>query len=176
MRLFVALDFEKFKGYFEELQITLSKIIGLKIKMVSSYHLTMKFLGDVEDSKVDEIIKKLKNIEFTEFEVGLNDLGLFPDRKNPRVVWVGVKPEDGVVELQKQISTGLVDFQDDYNFKPHITLGRIKAIEDKKLFLDRLNEIKIDNKTLKINSFCLYKSDLTREGPVYEVIEKFDSS
>ena len=58
-------------------------------------------------------------------------------------------------------------------FLGHITLGRVKFVKDKKQFIEKLKSIKIEEKELKVDSFKLYKSTLTSQGPIYEVIEEY---
>jgi 2'-5' RNA ligase len=55
----------------------------------------------------------------------------------------------------------------------HLTVARVKKINDKKLFLEELKKINISKMNFEVNEFCLTESELTKEGPKYRVIEKF---
>tara|TARA_Y100000310_G_scaffold272068_1_gene286845 strand:+ start:245 stop:775 length:531 start_codon:yes stop_codon:yes gene_type:complete len=171
MRIFVAIDFESIQEYLSEL---IKEIDISGINFVSSYHLTLKFLGDVKFKKIEDIKKKLKEVKFSSFEITLDGWGVFPDEKKPRVVWIGLKEEDKLIELNAKINDKLgSEFLDDYSYKPHLTIGRVKGV-DSKLF-DQINKVKIESKKVKVDSFILYESVL--DNPVvYNVLEKFESN
>ena len=174
MRLFIAIDFNKLKDYFVELQKHLPK--NAKLSLTKSFHITLKFLGEVQPDKVEEIINKLKTIKLESFTVFLDSIGVFPSESYIRVVWVGLKPEDKVLELQKQIDEALSKlFKQEKDFKSHITLARVKYLEDKKQFIEQLKKIKVENKKIEIKDFRLIKSTLTPKGPIYEDLMVFSS-
>ncbi|MBI3026532.1 RNA 2',3'-cyclic phosphodiesterase [Candidatus Woesearchaeota archaeon] len=174
MRLFVAVDFNGLKGYFSELQSYLPQ--NVKLMCTKSFHLTLKFLGEVHPDNVNPIINRLKSIKFQSFTVFLHSIGVFPTENYIRVVWVGLEPEDKVSELQKQIDEALIAmFKKEKGSKAHITLARAKSIEDKKQFLNQLKGIKIENKKAEIKDFRLIKSTLTPQGPAYDDLEIFEA-
>ena len=174
MRLFVAIDFNELKNYFTELQKQLPQ--NAKLSLVKSFHLTLKFLGDVQQNNVDEIVDNLKKIKFQPFGVNLDSIGIFPTENYIRVVWVGLKPEDKVMDLQKQIDESLKKlFKNEKDFKAHITLARVRYPSDKKSFVDGIKKIKVESKEIKIKDFRLVKSTLTPQGPVYEDLKTFGS-
>ena len=121
MRLFIAIDFNELKEYFIGLQRQLPS--SAKISIVKSFHLTLKFLGDVQPNKADEIIDSLKSIKFRPFPVFPDSIGIFPTENYIRVVWVGLKPQVEIIELQKQVDESLIKlFKKEKDFEPHITL------------------------------------------------------
>ena len=137
MRLFIAIDFNELHEYFIELQKLLPK--NAKLSFTKTFHITLKFLGDVQPDKVDNIINSLKNIKFEPFTVFLNSIGIFPTENYIRVVWAGLKPEDNILELQKKVDESLKPlFKKEKDFKTHITLARVKYIEDKKSFVEQI--------------------------------------
>ena len=91
MRLFIAIHFNELKEYFYELQKQLPE--NAKLSLTKSFHMTLKFLGEVQPEKVDEIIGILKTIKFEKFKVFLDSMGIFPTENHIRVVWAGLKPE-----------------------------------------------------------------------------------
>lgn len=174
MRLFIAIDFEELKYYLSEVQEMLRKIRDAEFRYVNSYHLTLKFLGNVAPDKLEKVKNKLRDVRFSEFELSLDNIGSFPNDKSPRVVWINVKPEVHVISLQKDIDEKLKElFEKDSRFKPHITLARVKYIKDNEIKKKFLKEIFFLNKKLKINNFNLYKSTLAGEGVIHEIIEKY---
>ena len=174
MRLFIAIDFSGLKDYFSELQQELPK--NARLSLTRSYHMTLKFLGEVQPDKVETITDILKNVKFEPFSVFLGSIGIFPTENYIRVVWIGINPEEKILELQKQIDESLRPlFKKEKDFKVHITLARVKYPEDKKQFLEELKKIKIESKKIEINDFRLIKSTLTPKGPVYEDLAVFNA-
>ena len=177
MRLFIEIDFNNLQDYFVELQELLPK--NARLSYTKTFHLTLKFLGEVPPDKVEGIIEVLRKIKFQQFTVFLDSICLFPSENYTRVVWVGLKPENKVLELQKSINESLKGlFKKEKDFKAHITLARVKHIDDKKSFIDQLKNIKVENKKVEIKNFKLIKSTLTPKGAIYEdlaVLEGFDN-
>ncbi len=173
MRLFIAIEIpEDIKDYLVQIQNEIGHD-SAKIRIVNKkqMHLTLKFLGEVQPDKVISIKEGLKEISFEPFAFHLDSIGLFPNENYIRIVWVGIKPEDKVLELQKTIDEKLSKlFKKEKDFKPHLTLGRVKYVEDKIKFAQNLRKIKIESKKIDVNDFKLIKSTLTPEGPVYEPI------
>ena len=95
MRLFIAVDFNDLGDYFAKLQKLLPK--NAKLSLTKTFHVTLKFLGEVQPDKAEEVIDKLKNIKFEGFSVFLDNIGIFPTENYIRVVWVGIKPEEKIL-------------------------------------------------------------------------------
>ena len=173
MRLFVAIDFEELSGYFRQLQ---EQIPEVKVTKPKKFHLTLKFLGEVSDDKVDDAREKLKSVKFSPFKLKLGGTGVFPNEKFIKVLWVGMEDGEKVNALQRDIEAALEGmFEKDSKFHPHVTLARIKFIEsDKKEdFVKAVKAIKIEPKEVEVKNFKLVKSTLTKQGPEYEDLEVF---
>jgi len=173
MRLFIAIDLpEQIKTYLKQLQ---QQLPDAKLSRAKGFHLTLKFLGDVPENKAKSIKEQLNIINFEKFSLTLTDIGCFPNEKSPRVVWVGIKEDETLTKLQNDVDNVLnkLNFKKDSRFHPHFTLARIKFIKDKKEFTNNLKQIKTDEKTFDVKHFCLFKSTLTSEGAMYEILEKY---
>jgi len=169
MRLFVAITVpDKVKEHFLFLQKKIDS--DSKINFVKDFHLTLKFLGEVADERVDDIKKQLESVEFDRFTAELAGTGVFPTEEMIRVLWVGVEPADKIIELQKKVDNAIKDFEKDVRFQPHITLGRVKFLKDKKVFLEKFNALHVDPIEFPVQSIQLIKSTLTKQGPVYEAL------
>ena len=167
MRLFIAIDLpEDIKVELRNLQ---KEFKGQgKFYFVKDFHLTLKFLGEVEENKVEEIKDRLKDIKVGKFDLMLQDLGSFPNEDYVKVLWVGC-PNKEIIELHEKIDECLKGlFKKEYRFSGHITLARVKFVKDKEGFVKCLKEIKVEEKTIEVKDFRLVKSTLTSEGPVYE--------
>jgi 2'-5' RNA ligase len=174
MRLFIAIDVPKeIKKKIEKISeefIDLGKINFVKLE---NQHLTLKFLGGVDESKVEFIKQRLGQIKFKKFNAKIDGLGVFPNENFIRVLWVGIKAGE-IYELQQKIDAYLKEmFTKDDRFHAHLTIGRVKFIEDKDKFRGKLKlEIKDE---FYVENFKLIKSVLTPDGPVYEVLGEFHS-
>lgn len=141
---------------------------------VSGIHITLKFLGDIEEEYIDKIAAVIEEASKGQspFEIVIKGSGAFPDFKNPRVIWIGVEDETkGLMHLQQPLNDGLkaLGFEpDEREFRPHLTLGRVKGPRGK----ERLSAAVSELKEIKAGSFIvdrviLYKSELKPTGAVY---------
>jgi len=176
MRVFIAIDLPKeVKNYLFELQKELSGFGKINWVAKKNLHLTLKFLGDINEEKLGEVKESLKQIKISKFKIFLSDVGVFPKREFIRVVWAGLKPAEVIMELQKKIDELLLDkFSSDQRFQAHLTLGRVKFLKDKKGFLDKIDNINVKKIDFEVDCFKLVKSDLTKDGPKYTILESYD--
>ena len=174
MRLFIALQIPENirKRIHDEAEIL--KKEGLfegKITEEENIHLTLKFLGDVEEDKIEEIKERLREVKFQKLAVMLGSLGVF-DENIVRIIWIKLL---GVDELQKEIDRGLGRlFKEDERFMSHITIARVKSVKEKRGLIDRIKKVRLDNLNFKVGSFELMNSKLGGAGPEYSVIEEFE--
>ncbi len=167
MRLFIAIDVpEIISNYITEVQ---KKLTGAKLTLTKSFHLTLKFLGEVTPAQAEDIKKKLEKIQFKPFTASLDGTGVFPSENMIRVVWIGIEPHDIICELQKQIDEALAPlFKKEKGFQPHITLARVKTVENKKQFTELVKNLKVEPFSFEVKHFKLIESKLQgKEGPLY---------
>jgi len=176
MRCFIAIDLPgEIKDYLFNLQKEFDNNL-IKVKWVAkkNLHLTLKFLGEVDEKTLEEVKRKLKGIKIKKFLLKLEEVGLFPDENYVRVIWIGLKPDENIIKLQKLIDSELLDlFKGEQEFKAHLTLGRAKFVKDKEGFKALFKKIKIKDLEFKVDSFKLMKSTLTKDGPIYDVLELY---
>jgi len=171
MRLFIAIEFDELKHYFQSLQSQITKGIA-KCTFPKSFHLTLKFLGDTSESQLDRICLSLKGIKFRSFSTALTNIGFFPNQNCIKVIWLGFDNDEEIIKLQKGVDNALSQlFKPDNRFHPHITLARVKFIKDMQNFRQSLAKIKTEKQQVRIASFKLIKSTLTPDGPIYETID-----
>lgn len=146
-----------------------------KLSLAKSFHLTLKFLGDVQPDNAEKIINILKDIKFQQFSVFLDSIGVFPSESCIRVIWLGIKPEGNILKLQNIIDDSLKHlFKKERDFKAHVTLARVKNLEDKKSLIEQLKKIQVENVKFEIKDFRLIKSTLTPKSPIYEDLMRFN--
>jgi len=166
------------------------KSLGLHASWVrpGNIHLTLKFLGDIDPNQVPGIRDKITVAlaPLAPIEVSLDRVGVFPDLKRPRVLWVGLKDEKGALEtLHFGIEQALASagFPADLRpFSPHLTLARIKSPKGIKSLrgtkelqneLDALLSEGIAPTPFYAGSIQLYESQLTPKGSIYTVLANF---
>lgn len=184
IRLFIALDLPK------EVKTYLSQIIedmkskGANVKWVKAdnIHLTMKFLGNTEPSKVDSIIESLnKAIHFTKpIETNLSLLGGFPNLTKPRVIWIDIeKNRELIINTAKDIESTLIDIGfeiENKKFTPHLTLGRVKDLKNFDNLDSYLQNLQLKSFDFNFESLSLIKSTLTQHGPIYKKLHTIQFS
>ena len=140
-----------------------------KITESKNLHLTLKFLGEIDNDTLKKVKKKLFLIKFQPFELYINKLGVF-SKKFVKIVWVKVSN----VPLQQLIDNSLADiFEKEWRFMGHITIARIKNLKNKNSFLELINKTKVNKIVFMIKEFYLKESILQKEGPVYKVISRY---
>lgn len=170
MRTFISIDFPKeILIEIEKIQNKLPFFIGKKTEL-ENLHLTLKFLGEIDEKKTGLIKDKLREIKFKKFRAEIDEIGVF-SKNFIRIIWLHLT---NCEELQKEIDNKLKDFfQPEKRFMSHITIARVKKIEDKKRFLEELKKIKIKKMSFDIGCFKLKKSILTSDKPFYEALENY---
>ena len=168
MRCFIALDLPRETiNTIKEIQEKIKKknlLIG-KFTEPENLHLTLKFLGEIDEDKVEKIRKILKEIKFKGFEVSLGEVGTF-SQKFIKIIWIKLNGK-GVLGLQKQIDEKLKEeFVSEFRFMSHLTLVRVNKVFDKKILLKYLKTIKIKPKKFIVDKFFFKNSVLKPEGPV----------
>ena len=178
-RLFIAL---KIKGKPEFLYNYEGVIEGLNSQKINwtkpeNLHLTMKFLGKVENDKIPEIVNALKKIEFNPYSISIENLGLFGSKYDPRVIWAKVNDEGETGLLAEKVISSLekIGFsRDRQNFVPHLTLGRIKKVSDNKHFHNKFNAVKeVYFQEDRVEGFHLYQSILVQDEIQYRSVQYF---
>ncbi len=177
MRLFIGIPVsEEIKAKIKPLYPKLEET-GADLNLVSleNLHFTLKFLGEVEESKISEIRTRLETIKLPPFSVSLEELGVFPSEQRINVLWIGIKSKE-LVSLMREINSRLNYIRKDEHETeiPHLTLARVKSGQNK----ERLLKLIKDNQStifgqMEINSFYLYQSQLTPQGSVYKVLGEF---
>ncbi len=144
-------------------------------------HLTLKFMGEVVESRVEEIRNALASA------VGANDklnlevagAGAFPNAKNPRVLWLGVAGDiEKLVALQTSVEDAMEKLgfeREERTFSPHLSLARIKFPKPRNNWQQKIESIR----DVKLGGFeadrvSLMKSELKREGAVYTEIGRIE--
>ena len=159
--------------------------VGADVRWVrpEHMHLTLQFLGDVPQARVDGLRGALRALDAgSALELAISGLGTFPPRGRPRVVWAGLRGDLGPLgELAAAIGRALVPLGQRIErraFRPHLTLGRVRGPRGLDRLVDAIAELapRLEVPIATVRSFRLYRSTLQPSGAVHEVLEEFPLS
>ena len=146
---------------------------GADLKLVErvNLHFTVKFLGEISETKARDADARLKELQLKSAKVEVRGIGVFSPSR-PRVVWAGVPREhEGLISL---IARSVIDAlrgigeEDDRQFQPHITLARVRSVRNIRELKDAIGmNASRPFGSVEINSLTLKSSQLTPSGPVY---------
>jgi len=180
-RLFIAIKIHPQNTLVNLVQSIKMKLKNEKINWINlnNFHLTLKFIGETSETKIVEIENKIEKIcnLISPFNIQLSGIGIFGSTYNPKVIWCGTNNSIVLSNLANEVHCAMdkIGFPiDRQNFVPHITLARIKKIDNKNILL---NEIKPFRSTLfqevNVNELILFESILKKSGAEYYEISKF---
>ena len=183
VRSFIAIELpDELRQELNTLQARLKSASQPWVKWADPYsiHLTLKFLGSILESRIGGITQAM--VEATEgippFYLEVKDLGVLPNLRRVRIVWVGVGGEvDKLTRLQPRIEAHLARLgfaSDSRPFTPHLTLARVRdqALSAERQALGQVissKNVKM-NYTFEVTAINLMKSQLARGGAIYSRI------
>ena len=176
-RLFVALALP------DHVRAALSRLRcgfpGARWVAEENFHLTLRFIGDVDNRTRDDIAGQLDRVREPGFHLELDSFGCFETRGKVRALWARILASDELFHLQRKIDTALDSAgvtREARKFRPHVTLARFRDAP-----LDGVSRLICDASPFRvspfpISSFVLYRSFLNRGGPVYrpEIVYPLD--
>ncbi|HQN75640.1 MAG TPA: RNA 2',3'-cyclic phosphodiesterase [Methanomassiliicoccales archaeon] len=172
LRAFVAVEVECAPTLQEALAEL--KAYGKALKPVSpaNVHITLKFLGEIYERTVPDIEKVMRTAVqgVPPFDLHLVDVGVFPNERNPRVVWVGLDSTEPLTKMAAALEEGCEPLgfpRERRPFSPHLTLARVREgfRPDVSEFLRKHQGQ--DLGSFKVERIKLKKSVLTPAGPIY---------
>ena len=183
IRSFIAIELPaEVKSALADLQARLQMEKQPAVKWVDPYgiHLTLKFLGNIAVSQISDITSAVEAAgqDFSPFTLEIKGLGVFPNFKRVRVVWVGVEGDIPQLKLlQQRIEANLVPFgfaRESRPFTPHLTLARVKekaSPTEQQRFGQLIADTRFEvTRNFTVRSINLMRSQLTTEGAIYQQI------
>ena len=179
IRAFIAIDLPL--SIQQGLDQVIQQLMGPKTKAVRwvpsrGIHLTLKFLGNVQPGNLQAVIDVLKvvAISFDGFEFQVGKIGVFPNLRKPRVIWIGIQSPQNLHELQKAINLATQPLGypgEDRPFSPHLTLGRASqhaSFQEIQEVAETLSTFQVGTLgVVKANAITLFRSELLSAGAVY---------
>jgi len=180
-RLFCAIKIKPNQATRDALNTFREELYGERINWVApeNLHITLKFFGDTLNKAEAGIIKALERAAANAipFSFQLKGCGTFGNPRMPRVIWLGIHEAEGLKTLYHNVNQALepLGHQPDRKlFVPHLTVGRIKHLDEKDLLRDLLAEYdQLAFGRVAIDRFYLFQSILRPEGPEYHIIQEF---
>ncbi|BCS53944.1 RNA 2',3'-cyclic phosphodiesterase [Geobacter sp. SVR] len=170
MRLFIAIELpDAVKQTLGRLR---TEIPGARWVVPDQLHLTLAFLGETDQETAQSLTTKLADIQARGFDLRFGSTGCFPDKRRPRVVWIGFEPEPLLQKLAALVRAAVLASgipQEERPFSPHITLARLRAPASIAGFPDGPVAIS----SVPVREFTLFESRLTSSGAIHTAIRSF---
>jgi 2'-5' RNA ligase len=153
---------------------------GIKWVPTDNLHLTLKFLGDVNNTEVPGVCSVIHQIcqNYPPFQLHFRGTGGFPSIDRPRILYAGVDDASGALtEIVTQLETSLAELgfkQEPRDYTPHLTLGRTRS-GSQRANSDVVDQLAREDKTelgsMLVQSVQLFASFLDKSGPTYQVMD-----
>ena len=142
-------------------------------------HLTLRFIGKTPSAQVSTIAENLQTITAHTpcLDLEINKLGVFGSHYAPKVLWLGIEKTPQLQQLYTEVDEALKQLNFNLpkeNFVPHITLGRIKELDNKKRFWQMFEELQPNyHQHFHFSHLSLIRSQLEKSGPIYTTLHDF---
>ena len=174
-RTFIAVKIDagdKLKGLIATL---MGELKSDRVKWVDTDHLhiTLAFLGDTTGDAIKQIVTMLQTCcnDFGMVNFKVTGIGIFRNIADPRVIWAGLESVEKLAELFKIIKGGLNGIGisiEEREFKPHLTLGRVKWLKSRSIFESLMKQFSKTNfQEVSVSEVIFYESKLQQAGPLY---------
>lgn len=181
-RIFIGLDIsEKARSrtasHIEALRRQFPKLrVGWE--KVEKLHLTVKFLGDMDDEHQEALKRAVETVarRVSEFDLTLTGCGVFPSKRNARVLWIGVDdPQRGAIDLNEILEaecekTGIA--RETRDFKPHLTIARLREPHRSRELVGKHLQAHFEPVEFRVSEIVIYESRLQPAGSVYKPVSK----
>ena len=180
-RLFVSVDLpDDLAPAFAAVHDPIAGVESLRFTDPEQAHCTLKFLGDVSEGDVAEVVEALETAVdaagVDPFDAEAGGVGAFPSSEYISVVWVGVREGDAeLTRLHEAVEreTTAVGFDpEDHEFTPHFTLARMNDARGKERVQEFLEDANPTVGTFRVREVRLTESTLTDDGPEYSTVAR----
>lgn len=185
IRAFIAIELPTaLKDGLTEIQETFRATIkdGISWARPETMHLTIKFLGSIDASRINEVSAAIEDAasKIAPFELTAKGLGAFPSKKRPSTIWVGIEDSPELERLHERIESRLeaIGFpREKKGLRPHLTLARVRRgrSEIKKSIAHALStfETKLSD-SFTVRELVLFESELRKVGALHTPIKRFN--
>ncbi len=181
LRLFIAIEIPpetrtQIANVISELKSTQ---VDVRWEHQEKLHITLKFLGDVREEVLPEIVLLLRGVaeKSSQFSIRYSGLGCFPHKREPRIVWVGVEDLacklQPLVELIEAEMTSIGFEKETKGFHPHVTIGRMKNGKDTGSLLRKMESVIFESQPTVVSAISLVRSERKASGSIYSQVKSF---
>lgn len=177
LRLFVAIELPE--SIRERFALLCGGVPGARWLSPETMHLTLRFIGEVQEAALGDIDAALAGIHAPGFEIMLDGIGSFGNADRPRAIWAGVARNPALEHLHGKIESALVRTglpPEGRKFTPHVTLGRVKSAKSARVgeFVAAHNPFQAG--PFKVLGFTLFSSFLSHSGAIHtpEVVYRLE--
>lgn len=158
-----------------QLMTLMGGVAGARWQRENQLHLTLRFIGEVDHHRANDIAAALGGLHHPAFDLALSGIGLFDWRGRPSALWVGVSPQEPVKALHNKVDQAVARAgitPENQAYRPHITIARF-GHNAGPLGSLMANDGGVTSAPFRIDEVCLYESHLTQDGSVYRIIERY---
>jgi RNA 2',3'-cyclic 3'-phosphodiesterase len=145
---------------------------------VENIHLTLKFFGNVEVKRIEKISAAAERTvrQFSTFQIGVGETGVFPRPSRPQVLWIGVSDPSGQLSaLQEKFENecAAAGFEkEDRAYRPHLTIARLRKPEGARQLADAHLKMKFETMEVPVKELVVFRSELSSKGSRYTPISR----
>ena len=169
-RIFVALDLPD--AVKRDLQRLTAGLPGARWATREQYHLTLRFIGEVDGPTVDDVTAALADFSHPTFELALDGLGHFGRGHKAHTLWAAVRNEPRLIELHDRIESRLQAIglaPEHRNYAPHVTIARLKGVSSVRLAEYLEANGAFATAPFAVEEFHLFSSFLSHNGAIYTI-------
>lgn len=143
----------------------------------NNFHLTLRFWGDTTQKQIEKIKLALEElaVQFQPFQFKLKGIGYFKNKGKPRILFANIEESPTLKQLANGINQQGVKYgfeKETREFKPHLTVGRIKFVKKRNDFYSLIQRFeKTEIQTVKVSEIIFYQSILSSMGSVYKPLK-----
>lgn len=176
-RIFIAIDISDVarRGIVSHIESLRRQFPGLRVgwEKEEKLHLTLKFLGDINNGRLEalERVLEIAARRVSEFDLTLRDPGVFPSKQNARVLWIGVDDPRGRVtdlyEILEDECEKIGVTRETRDFKPHLTVARLREAQRSRQLVEKHLQTEFEPVEFSVPEIVIYESRLHSTGSVY---------
>ena len=173
-RLFVAIELPDTAK--KEIFAIRKELPGARWVNPDQMHLTLRFIGEVDDQTLQEATKALSTVYGQPFQMAITGIGHFPPRKPPRILWAGIHAGNNLLILQKMVEHALQSAGipgEARPFAPHITIARLKGTPPNAVSDYELQHGSFALSPFQVTSFHLFQSTFSENSVSHVKIAEY---
>ena len=173
-RLFVGLDLPA--DVKQRLTLIQGGVPGARWLVADTFHLTLRFVGEVDGGVARDIDTALSRISVPALEVRLAGVGQFGSRGRPGMLWAGVPRTEALTRLRDKVERAVQTAglePEERKFSPHVTLARLRSADPDRVRSWLGEHAAFEAGPIPVDRFTLFRSHLGSEGAFYEVVEEY---